>query len=992
MPAAALKPDFLFRRFLIVSFLFTIRKVIASIPSSIFLFFLAVSLFLPPVLKAQDYSYVQYNTKDGLAGSTIYDMCQDKDGFIWFATEAGLSRFDGTRFKNFTTADGLPEVEILRLYADHKGRVWIVPFKNTICYHYQGKIYTSANDSLLKKVKLNAVMTYIAGDAADNIFFSCNGSGSYILRTKPGEEEFIDLKKYGKLFFYAYPNFLGRPGLILSTQDSAFLLSNGRLEYWSINRISSGNLTTRLSYDHTTKAANVPAFGNNVFGTQDNAKKHYQTVLVSTNNGAWLADTLRFDRMSEVFLQGKQVYSAILDYEKNMWFGTAGEGVYKLVSRNFKTYSFSNSKTSEVFSLEKSGEKIVVGSAFNRMYLIDSNRIDSAGFLDYFSHTSHPNNRNRLVCIKKLSNGKLIFGFDLFLYKKDQTGARVNYEFPIKSIDEITPDTLLVGIGRNVIRVREKDLTILDTVFPYRSTSVKYYNNDYYIGTVSGLYVAGHHKPVRFLGDSLSSLRYRISSFAQSSDGSLWVATYGGGIVGIKHGQIIDYLTSKQGLSSDICRSLFAYKNFLWVGTDKGLSKIDISNPAYPIHRYSMADGLPSNIINAIYVDSLHVYVGSPAGLTYFDEREVSDFSRCDLRILDIAVSGKSQLLQSTYELGYNDNNLRIEFAGISFKSAGDILYRYRLKGLKDSWDSTRQNVLEYPSLPSGQYQLELQAINKFGVLSNSVVIPFLINTPFWQAWWFKLMLVGLTIGLTAALVTWRFNIVRRREREKVGLQQKINELEQMALLSQMNPHFIFNCLNSIQSFIINNDLETTNEYLTEFAHMIRQTMDCAEKGTISIGHEIKYLSRYIEMEKMRFGHSFDYSISVDEVIDTDNTYLPSMILQPYVENSIRHGLRHKTDGRGMIDIRFRQQGEQLLCIVDDNGIGRLKARQLRSQMHVEYQSKGMTLAAERVKALNRQHNEFVAIEVIDKADAEKTPTGTRIVVYFSHQMLTKLS
>ncbi len=989
MPAAAFKPDLLNLSVSIVRVLFTIRKIIALIPTRVF--FLITILFLPPVLKAQDYSYVHYNTKDGLAGSTIYDMCQDKDGFMWFATEAGLSRFDGTRFRNFTTADGLPEVEILKLYADHKGRVWIIPFKNTICYHYQGKIYTSANDSLLKKVKLSSVMTSISGDIEDNIFF-CNGSGSYFLKTQPGQEEFIDLKKYGRFFNNGHSNFLNRTGLFLSANDSLFLLDKGRLAYWPIKRYGFNNLTTRQSYDHTVRTANIPAFPHNLFSTIDVTKKHFQTVLISTNEGAWLTDTLRFDRMSEVFLQGKQIYSSILDYEHNMWFGTAGEGVYKLVSRNFKTYSFSNSRTSEVFSIEKMGEKIVVGSAFNKMYVIDSAQIDSVSFLNYFYHATQPNNRNRLVCMKKLSNGNLVLGFDLFLYKSDKTGNHINYEFPIKAIDEITPDTLLVGIGRNVIRVREKDLTILDTLFPYRSTAVKYYNNDFYFGTVDGLYMAGHHKPVRFLGDSFPPLRYRIACFAQSSDGSLWVATYGGGIVGIKGGRIISHLTSRQGLSSDICRSLFAHKNFLWVGTDKGLNKIDISKASYPIHRYSMADGLPSNIVNAIYADSNIIYVGSPAGLTYFDERRLSDFSRCDLRILDIAVSGKPQPLQAAYELGYNDNNLRIEFAGISFKSGGDILYRYRLKGLKDSWDSTRQHLLEYPSLPSGQYQLELQAINKFGVLSNTVIIPFLIDAPFWQAWWFMFMLVGLTIALTASLLTWRFNIVRRREQERVGLQQKINELEQMALLSQMNPHFIFNCLNSIQSFIINNDLETTNEYLTEFAHLIRQTMDCAEKGTISISHEIKYLSRYIELEKMRFGHSFDYAISVDEAIDRDNTYLPSMILQPYVENSIRHGVRYKTYGQGLIEIKFRQQGEQLLCIVEDNGIGRARARQFRSQVHVEYQSKGMTLASERIKALNRQHNAFVAIEVIDKVDAEKAPTGTRIVVYFSNKMLTKLS
>lgn len=993
MPAATPRPDTLFLMFLIVRTLFTtIGRVIASRASQIHSLLLTGILFLPPVLQAQEYSYVHYDTKDGLAGSTVYDMCQDKDGFIWFATEAGLSRFDGTHFKNFTTADGLPEVEILKLYADHRGRVWIAPFKNTICYYYQGKIYTSANDSLLKKVKINSVITFITGDIEDNIFFSAVGHESYILQTRKKEERFINLNIYGSIFLYGFPNFFDRRGLIISTKDSLFLLDNGHLKFHSIPSYRKGTFTTIHSHNKTVKSISIPIAPNGTYGNQDAAKKQVQTVFITTNDGAWFVDTLYFDRLKEVFLKGKQVNSALIDYEKNIWFGMAGEGAYKLVSRNFKTYSFKNSKTSEIFSLEKHGKKIVAGTGFNKMYFIEGSTIDSIDFHQPFSGVKMQHTSNRLVSIKKISNGDLILAFDLFLYKRSSSGNRVNYVFPIKYIDEIDAQTLLVGTGKHTIRVREKDLTILDTLFPYRSTAVKYYNRNFYVGTVDGLYVVTNNKRARFLGDSFPPLRYRIACFAQSADGSLWIATYGGGIIGMKGNRIISHLTTKQGLTSDICRSMFAYKNFLWVGTDKGLNKIDISKVSYPVHHYSMADGLPSNVINAIYVDSSNIYVGSPAGLTYFDERQVSDYSRCDLRILDISVSGKSQPLQTAYELGYTDNNLRIEFVGISFKSAGDILYRYRLKGLKDTWDSTRQNLLEYPSLPSGQYQLELQGTNKFGVVSNALIIPFLIDTPFWQTWWFKIMVVGLTIAFTVALVAWRFGIVRRRAQEKVSLQQKVNELEQLALRSQMNPHFIFNCLNSIQSFIINNDLETTNEYLTEFAHLIRQTMDSAEKGTISISQEIKYLTRYIELEKMRFGHSFDYTIVADVQIDKDNTYLPSMILQPYVENSIRHGIRYKTDGKGLIEIKFQQLGGQLLCIVEDNGIGREKARQFRSQMHVEYQSKGMTLAAERVKALNRQHDEFVAIEIIDKMGPGQQPSGTRIAVYFSHKMLTKLS
>ncbi|WP_245999557.1 sensor histidine kinase [Paraflavitalea soli] len=944
------------------------------------------------MLSAQEYSYVYYNTRDGLAGSTIYDMCQDKDGFIWFATEAGLSRFDGTRFKNFTTADGLPEVEILKLYADHQGRVWIAPFKNTICYYYQGKIYTSANDSLLKKVKLNTVITHITGDKEDNIFLCSVGHDAYLLQTRKGPGKFIDLRAHGRLFSYAQPNFFDRDGLIVSTSDSTFILANGKLQFWSTGALPLKAFVTLHDYDHKIKYIKLPVESLNAYIHFDAEKKQTQTYFALTNHGAWMVDTLHFDHFEEIFLKEKQVNSALIDNERNIWFGTGGEGVYKLVSRNFKTYSFKDSKTSEIFSLTRHGQAMLAGTGFNRMYSIVGSKVDSIDFYKAFSGSVNQTSSNRLVSIKKTSAGNLVLGFDLFLFQKNASGSLVNYVFPIKSIDEIDAQTLLVGTGRNVIRVREKDLKVLDTIWPYRSTAVSYYNDSFYVGTVDGLHVVSKDGPSRFLGKDFPSLRYRTACFARSADGILWTATYGGGVVGMKDNRIIGHLTTRQGISSDICRSLFVYQNYLWVGTDKGINKVDISKPTYPVHRYSTSDGLPSDIINAIYVDSSRVYVGSPAGLTTFDEKQVSDYSRCDLRVLDISVSGLSKRLQPAYELGYNDNNLRIEFVAISFKSGGDIMYRYRLKGLKDSWDSTRQNQLEYPSLPSGNYQLELLAINKFGVVSNPVIIPFLIDTPYWQAWWFKILVVGFAIGLTATLVAWRFSIVQRREKEKIGLQQKIHELEQLALLSQMNPHFIFNCLNSIQAFIINNDVEKTNQYLTEFAYLIRQTMDSAEKGVISIGQEVRYLTRYIELEKMRFGHSFEYTIETDVQIDQVNTCLPSMLLQPYVENSIRHGIRHKRNGQGVLEIKFQQSGDQLLCIVEDNGIGRESARQFRSHLHVEYQSKGMTLAAARVKALNRQYGEPVVIEIIDKTDQEQRPTGTRVEIYFPYKMLSKLS
>jgi sensor histidine kinase YesM len=246
-------------------------------------------------------------------------------------------------------------------------------------------------------------------------------------------------------------------------------------------------------------------------------------------------------------------------------------------------------------------------------------------------------------------------------------------------------------------------------------------------------------------------------------------------------------------------------------------------------------------------------------------------------------------------------------------------------------------------------------------------------------------LIIAVVILITWLLVARRFRILRKKEQEKMSVQQKLNELEQMALRAQMNPHFIFNCLNSIQNFIITNDLEATNWYLSGFAHLIRQTLDNSEKSTISITNEIKYLERYLELEIMRFGHSFNYSIEVDPCIDTDLVSIPTMILQPYIENSIRHGIRYRENKGGRIDIKFQNSGDGngFICIIGDNGIGRKKAGELKSKMHVEYQSKGMSLTAERINILNRQLMDPITIEIIDLTDAQNQATGTRIILRF---------
>jgi Histidine kinase/Y_Y_Y domain/Two component regulator propeller len=929
---------------------------------------------------AQEYSYVNYDVKDGLAGSTVYDLCQDKFGFLWFATEAGVSRFDGTHFKNFTTADGLPETEIIKLYADSKGRVWMSPFKNAVCYYYNGKIHNQENDSLLKPVKLSSVVLEYANDEDSNVLFS-TATEFYIVKKDAEENNKIAVRLIDYLSKPAEFSAIKRNSPFID-HDSVFIQTTrtGKRFLFALNPVHK---------DPHTKVPKPPRQFTSLYKLPQSDK----VLFLNTYDGAWMVDTLNPGNYTEVFLKGKPVSNVYIDNEKNFWFATLGSGVYKLVSQDIKTFNF-NSKTSEIFSLEKQHGKLIAGSAFSYVYSIKGLKVDTLDFASEFANSPNKFSANRLVSMSKIDKDNVVLGFDGFmLVYNSKTGKRkVAYLSTVKSVDMVDSATLLVGLSANTFLVNRYTFAMIHRIWPHRSTAVSYYNNKYYIGTLNGLYSISKNKAISFLGDSFPALRNRISYFAKSADGGIWVATYGGGVVYIKNDKVISNITVKQGLTSNVCRSLFLDKSTLWVGTDKGLNRVDLSTPAFHTRRYTIADGLPSHIINAIYVDSNYVYVGSPAGLTFFDERKVSTYSNCSLKILEIAVSNVSQPTQDAYQLSHKNNNLKISYAGISFRSAGDIWYRYRLKGLTDAWDSTRQNLLEYPSLPPGNYELEMLAINKFGVESKKISIPIYIAAAFWQTLWFQLSIIAASVMITWLLVTWRFRTIRKREREKNAIQQRMNDLEQMALRSQMNPHFIFNCLNSIQNFIINHNVEATNWYLTEFAHLIRQTLDNSDKATISITNEIKYLQRYLELEKMRFGNSFAFKVQVDPGIDRDFTCIPTMILQPYVENSIRHGIRHKKSGGGHIDIKFSKNRHELLCIVEDNGIGRKKSNEFKSHMHVEYQSKGMSLTAERINILNRQQPNPITIEVIDLADMYNQPSGTRVVIHFPGILSTKFN
>jgi ligand-binding sensor domain-containing protein/two-component sensor histidine kinase len=952
--------------------------------------FLLIAFLIPVLLFAQELNYVHYDTKDGLAGSTVYSMCQDKDGFMWFATENGLSRFDGTHFKNFTVKEGLPDNEVLILYPDSKGRLWIGTFSKELCYYYNGSIHTKENDSLVKKLNVNADINAIAEDANHFLAFSCR---YFVMVVKPDN----NISRYNLCDISGGKNYDGtvfenNGRLLIHIPEAGAYYYNTKNFGWE--KIASyttyhafveegNNIYNRLplKLDSVTNKILYILVPGKVFSrtTDGNLSEYYNTT-----DGTWSIDTVNA-KLGYHYLPGKKISKSVRDKEKNLWFCSLGSGVYKLPSQSVRTVLFSNNKEGtekEVFSIIGYKDGIIAGGEFSKGVMVDKNFETTE--LDYSKQlltTKKNPGTNRLYSMKQLSPSLAILGFDLFLVKLENDKCVFSKEYTTKSIDKIDEDYVLVGTSFYAFKMRIADLRITDTIWRERTTKVFYKNRHYYIGTLKGLYEVNEDKSNIYLGDKHPALKRRITDIKSTTDNALCIATSDNGVVIYKDGSIKKLLNESNGLSSNICKTLFVDGPNLWVGTDKGINKINTSDGKYSVTAFSVTDGLPSNVINALYVKDSIVWIGSPQGLTYFNENSMSVSSMCVLKMQGVYVSGKEIAADSSYNLSFKNNNINFQYSGISFRSGGEITYYYKLTGLDNEWKTTTANNIDYKSLPANNYELELYAVNKYAVKSATIKIKFSVTAPFWKTIWFYGLLAVLTFVLIAWLFNSRYKKTKQRLEEKNNFQKQFAILEQQALQAQMNPHFIFNCLNSIQQYILTNNKEKANEYLTGFAALIRQTLDSSNKKTVTVAEEVNYLSQYLQMEKMRFGDNFKYDIAVDELIDADYIELPALLLQPYVENSLRHGLRYKEDGKGKVDITFMLQNEKLCCSVKDNGIGREKAAAFKSSQHIEYQSKGMALTAKRIELLNKTNENKITVTIVDLKDADGNACGTEIIL-----------
>lgn len=328
-----------------------------------------------------------------------------------------------------------------------------------------------------------------------------------------------------------------------------------------------------------------------------------------------------------------------------------------------------------------------------------------------------------------------------------------------------------------------------------------------------------------------------------------------------------------------------------------------------------------------------------------------------------------------------SQRNLVITYKAICFDDIDQVKYRYMLEGYDRDWQYTGQrNLARYTNLEAGPYKFKVQVSHRGTWLPFEKSLSIRVQPDFWQTWWFLLLTIFTLAGVLIVLYKVRVGQVRKKERMQAEFRKKLAESEMQALRAQMNPHFIFNSLNSINSYILKNETEAASDFLTKFSRLVRQVLSNSRQKMVPLADDLHALKLYIELEQLRFQDSFDYEIQVDESIDSDRVLVPPLLIQPYVENSIWHGLMH-SDKRGKVTISCQKEDNCLAFVIEDNGIGREQAGKYKSEFRQTKPSMGMNITSERIGLINKMYDMEAEYAINDLHHPGGTAAGTRVTL-----------
>lgn len=939
-----------------------------------------------------------YNVKDGLANATVYAAVQDRDGFIWFATPTGVSKFDGKRFRNYTKKDGLTDNDVIKLAADSRNRVWFFNYNGKLSFFGNHFVHNSENDASLR---LPADELY----ELDNLFED-RAQGLYFLNairrvifyngraTVSDKWKNFNTDKY----FFLRNDSIYRPlqpffrlssldELKDKTQTVYTTMPYGLQEIGFIERIRQKSVLIykNIAFSYTRKDA-VPFFMGRDFGINDEISSiclDRDNLWIGTPRALYfIKDFFKGNKKASRLLNNHFITSILNDRDGNIWITTYGDGVYHIPYKNFYFSYLDNTNglmSHSVFSVRKDKQdgSLYVGQNGGML-----SRIDTLGRIRQFNLDS-TGGRNSVLYISPYKKDILV-GTDNNIFLLDRKSLRVRLLQAIRMIKDIkvtASGKILVAADRNLVTLGEGEPKTIPVDGLAMAVSCPD-DTSFYIGTNNGLYYGTEKTEPRLANDADIRLKQSIKDL-EWIDGDLWVGTSDQGIYLVRRNKVVKQFTSGENLASDICQQLYYDgRGRLYVATNRGVSVIDTKSLSL-LRNITSTDGLMSDDIRDIHADGDTLLIATSNGLCYFNADNIPMDTIPPTIYMNAIRYGDSAYLpmRSFTHIYESKGAFEVEFGAIAYDLPDLVEYQYNLSGDTVSWVTTKSNIIPFPDLQPGHYELLIRARKYRSDWGPAVTLDMNILPRWYQEWWARGILVLL--GVLGILFILRF-IVRRikaAEKRKTEYNRRIAELEAKALTNQMNPHFIFNSLNSVQHLILEREEKQALNFLSDFATLMRQMLNNSRKSFIPLEEEIAFLTRYLELEKMRFASSFVYQFEIEEVLKEYTVYIPPMLLQPILENAIKHGLAPK-NGSGRLLVTMKLENDLLYCAVDDDGIGWEQSNALKSNKLVKHESTAISVIKERLQIIKSFNGGIGKLEIIDKfKSGSGSGEGTLVVV-----------
>lgn len=923
---------------------------------------------------AQQLYYQNLNTEKGLPTDLVFDLANDKNGLIYLGTQYGLYSFNGIEFKNIPFVKHKSNSITSIVFTDNNN-LWCRNFSEQIFYYKNDTMFNfNKIDKLLKgdiiiDIKTLGNKIYVAAfnniyeidDFTHEILLYCNLKNIETFEVFQNNLLVIDINgniyqvnKNKVIKIAELPFAVSRMCVVNNT---AYFIQKGN-STGEIFQLYNGVLRSFASVDFTSQTQ-----VNNLVSVENK-------IAVSSNRGMYVLDvkTKKYFNINDKY----RTSDIIIDRETNFWTSTLDNGLIKIPSFSVE------------YIFPKNNNEIYTHiTSFNKHYLLASNKgnvysIDSTGRLkDTF--ISNTGKEIDFIYFNKTSD-KIYTSigdfdvktkkFNLFYYGKNISfDTSNNLYFALHSIAGVlTKNKTNPIFNFNELQKFTIDNSEFYEIRKQRSRSVLSVNDTIlYVAYSDNLY---YYTPTikKVIIDKDSISIYGIDIKKGSND-NIWIGTTQNGVYLINKSDVKKHYSIINGLSGNTCRRIFIDNNSVYVLTENGLDKINATNDS--VFSITKAYGINNLTFYDFYVSNTKIYLLSNEGVLSIPKNYENAFINPSLFFTKTLYDGNIDI-KPNEKISYNNNSLQFNFQLLSYIRSKNTILKYRLIGLDSNWNqiAPQINFLKFNNLPHGDYNLQLLAENKI-----KVEFPFSISKPFWLTWWF--IFIEIIFGLLLIYLT--IQITQFRLRKKQIFKEKLILSQLTALRSQMNPHFLYNVLNSLQGLIYSKKINEAGTYVSKFSDHLRYTLNMSDKQQVTIKEEIESLNIYLELEKLRFGDDFIYQLIKNSDVN-DYSKIPALIVQPFVENAVKYGLLNKKGDKKLF-LLFENINNNIKVTIQDNGIGRAASYKINEKRKDKPSSFATIAIYSRIELINRQRKQEIKIDITDLYD-NNIACGTKVELY----------